>query len=366
MQAIHRQLGDASPLLNTVARLLTMVGAIQNFIRRRERQLVASSGGVDRRDTSVPVVLAVDSQRLCDELALIVAVSGRELVSWDSGDSVPRDCREVTLLGSPERGPAATSEIEMQGVSVRLATVTDSPTYSGPQPFFLLPGEAPQLASYLGLGVQPDCVVLGSVGGAGTSVFASALAGVLADPAMGGDGQALLVDAEGRGCLDLILGLEDVPGLRLDVLGGSPIFPATRMSELPWAGDVGVLTGVGRPPEFLDPGCPIVRDCGRWRPEIRERSASRTILVVPATLPGVMAARSVLDTLPGVSVVLRVMTRAELSWNDAVTLLGHAPDATWEDDPFLSGDIDRGEFSPMGAAAGTAGTAAAHLVSALW
>ena len=54
----------------------------------------------------------------------------------------------------------------------------------------------------------------------------------------------------------------------------------------------------------------------------------------------------------------------DLEWNDALTLLGRAPEVTWDDDPFLTAETDRGDFGP-GQSTGTAGTAAARLVTAL-
>ena len=133
------------------------------------------------------------------------------------------------------------------------------------------------------------------------------------------------------------------------------------LRDLPWSGDVAVLSGTGPVPDYLDTAMPVVRDSGRWS---GGEVTGRPVLVVPATVPGALAGRAALARIPGAAVVLRGMPRSDLEWNDALTLLGRAPEVTWDDDPFLTAETDRGDFGP-GQSTGTAGTAAARLVTAL-
>lgn len=355
-----------------------MLGTLQNIIDRLDRS--GRRTPPPPRRAPAPVVTALDDPGLVDEVGLVVAVTGREHIVWDPDRDLPDGITRVILVTGPATGPVDTAGAAVpaadglvaRGVAVRTVTVTTDTGCTAPPPLFLLPGQGPDLAAHLGAADLSDCTVHGAVGGAGTSTFATALAGALAAPALGGDGQALLVDTTVHGDLEYLLGLEDTPGHRLAALAGTPALTAAALRDLPWAGDVAVLTGTGEPPVVLDVGCPVVRDGGRWTgPTAPEPGAGGTaqgtvVLVVPATVPGTLAGRAALERLPGASVVLREVPRAELEWNDALTLLGRAPDVDWRDDPFVTGETDRGGFAPHGAAAGTAGAAAARLARSLW
>ncbi|WP_291474337.1 hypothetical protein [Corynebacterium sp.] len=306
---------------------------------------------------------------LVEETTLIVAVTGRSLVTWDPDATLPEGTGSVILLQDAASASSdAAADLIAQGIAVRTVTVTDGTGDAGDLGggrVFHLPGQATDLAAHLGATDYPDLAVYGAAGGAGASTFAAALAGALADPALGGDGQALLIEASGHSSLDHLLGLENTTGRRLPELAGTSTLTAAMLRDLPWSGDVAVLSGTGPVPDYLDTAMPVVRDCGRWSgEEVAGAVTGRPVLVVPATVPGTMAGRRALAQIPGAAIVLREMPRTDLEWNDALTLLGRAPEVTWEDDPFLTAETDRGDFGP-GQSTGAAGTAAARLVTAL-
>lgn len=326
---------------------------------------------------------------------MVVAVTGRELITWDSDAgagadqdadqdaSLPEGTGSVILLRDAATCPSdaggdiadaavnALADLTARGIAVRTVTVADGTgdpvdtvRTAATGRVFHLPGQTTDLAAHLGAADYPDITVYGAVGGAGTSTFAAALAGALADPALGGDGQALLVEASGHSALDHLLGLENTAGRRLPDLAGTPTLSAAMLRDLPWSGDVAVLSGTGPVPDHLDTAMPVVRDGGRWSAgKTASEVTGHPVLIVPATVPGALAGRAALARVPGASVILRDMPRAELEWNDTLTLLGRAPEVTWEDDPFLTAETDRGDVTT--ASTGSAGTAAARLVTAL-
>lgn len=118
--------------------------------------------------------------------------------------------------------------------------------------------EAAEAARSAGGSARPGQVVavLGGRGGAGASVFATALAHTA--------GAALLVDLDPcGGGIDLLLGTEDVAGLRwpdLTVRGGRLDWPAVR-AALPRQRGVSVLSGVRRAHPM--PAAEAVIDAGR-------------------------------------------------------------------------------------------------------
>lgn len=302
---------------------------------------------------AAPVLIAVDDPGLVDEAAVVVAATGRRLVS-----------RQEVAAGAA--GTAGT------GGTGGLVVVTDSPASSdsawGPRARIVrvtgnllqeghegvedveggvlqLPEDATALAAEIGCHDLVDVAVAGVAGGAGTSVFAAALAGHVASTDADGPGQALLVDQDPHsrsGHLHLVLGLE----------GGVA-------EEVTWIGDVGVTEDGDH--TTARPARPVVRDLGRTDLGTAGDQATALVLVVPQTVPAVLAARHAVEAAPGVHVVLRELPRSGLTWNQTISLLGRAPSVTWEDDPFLTVDVDRGDFRTTGHGAGTAATAAARL-----
>ncbi|ORA28645.1 septum site-determining protein Ssd [Mycobacterium aquaticum] len=128
----------------------------------------------------------------------------------------------------------------------------------GAQQVLTLPAQDAELVAALSAAAVADdgsrgpvLAVVGSRGGAGASVFAAALAQTAADT-----GPALLVDADPwSGGIDLVMGTEDVPGLRwpdLALQSGRLAFPALR-DALPRRSQVSVLSS-GRTAVDIDAG----------------------------------------------------------------------------------------------------------------
>ncbi|RRQ04341.1 hypothetical protein CXF34_10830, partial [Corynebacterium bovis] len=85
-----------------------------------------------------------------------------------------------------------------------------------------------------------------------------------------------------------------------------------------------------------------------------------TVLVVPATVAAVYAARHRLGAMPADTlVVLREVPGATLSSPDAALLLGRHPEVWWGFDALLPAVLDDGVWEP---AASSAGQAARELV----
>jgi secretion/DNA translocation related CpaE-like protein len=168
----------------------------------------------------------------------------------------------------------------------------------------------------------PVVAVLGARGGAGASVFAAALAQTAAEA-----GQALLVDADPwSGGIDLVMGTEDVPGLRwpdLALRSGRLGFPALR-DALPSRNLVSVLssgrTGVdieaGPLGAVIDAGCrggaTVVCDVPRRCTAAVEAAldaADLVVLVTPADVRSCAAAAAARPWLmacnPNAGVVVR-------------------------------------------------------------
>ncbi|MEZ5093267.1 septum site-determining protein Ssd [Nocardioides sp.] len=154
--------------------------------------------------------------------------------------------------------------------------------------------------------------VVGGCGGAGASVFATALAQVAARR-----GPTLLIDADPQGAgLDRMLGLEDVDGLRWEGLEQTTgrLGARSLREAVPAAGSLGVLTfGPGRPaslPAFVAREAlaaarrgheTVLLDLPRCRDPLTEELASRcdrVVLVSTATVPAAASTARVAARLP--------------------------------------------------------------------
>ena len=349
--------------------------------------------------------LVIEDPGLADEVGLAVAVTGRRLLVAEVTEGTGSD-RSDRL--SPER-IVVTDSAGGDG-----SDGSDSGAGAGPadgvyeirvsahqrQDALQIPEQSAELAAMIGCADPVDISVHGIVGGAGASVFAAALAGTVAEMT---DGEAVLVDADRdawSGHHHLLLGLEGREhGGRPESGDSGDSGDSGEKRDTPqrwraaqvWADDVAV---VGSPAWAAGTGgCPlrdgvvgglglsIVRDHGRVSsspPALTPASAQgagaqaagtwhgryrrHRVIVVPQTVPGVLAARRECAADPETWVVLRELPRSGLTWNQTLSLLGRQPDVTWQDDPFLMVDIDRGDFRTTGQAAGTAGGAA----RALW
>lgn len=168
--------------------------------------------------------------------------------------------------------------------------------------------------------------VLGACGGVGASTFAATVATVA--------GAALVdLDAVGGG-VDVLLGIEHVAGARwssVEVAGGT-IDPAHLRDGLPRWGAVPVLAADAVPDErAVGPVLDAARvlgtvavDLGRVPSEVRQAALDVCVLVivvVPADLHGVAAARTLVRSLGCVDVAL-VVRRGQLGTDEVGELAG--------------------------------------------
>jgi hypothetical protein len=321
-----------------------------------------------------PVVLDLEDTALADEVGLAIAVTGRRMYS--SGEVDGGTAGTILVTDRPDNDPGTASGTQVIRVS---AEAQDG--------VWQIPEQIPSLVAAIGRRDLVDISVVGAVGGAGTSILSAALAGVIAES---DDRDVALVDADASswsGHLGILLGLEqqcDRQGVDIPVDITSTDLLADRQRWLAsqiWADDVAVLDSDNVPPAA---GVSVVRDCGRGTlsdsvepgtsGDAAEGSAAtgqhgaylyHRVLVAPQTVPGVLVARRWSDADPDLTVVLRELPRSGLTWNQTLSLLGREPTVTWEDDPFITVDIDRGDFRTTGQAAGTAGTAAQRLWEAM-
>lgn len=166
--------------------------------------------------------------------------------------------------------------------------------------------------------------VVGGCGGAGASMFATALAQVAAR-----GGPALLVDADPQGAgLDRLLGLEDRAGLRWESLEQTTGRLSSRSlrEAVPRAGDLGVLAFGARRPSSLQAFAvrealaaarrghdTVVLDLPRGADPVTDELVSRCdrlVVVTTATVSGLAATARVCARLPGGVRLLVVRGRA--------------------------------------------------------
>jgi hypothetical protein len=209
---------------------------------------------------------------------------------------------------------------------------------------------------------EPDDAVIGVVGGCG-GIGASRFAAVLATAAAETAGAGLLVDLDpAGGGLDVLLGIESVPGPRwsgLRLAGG--VLDAERLfAGLPAWGRVTVLAAdrFGLPPSeqvvqvvrAAALAAPVVVDLGRYPTEERTAAIACCGLVVvicACDLPAITAARVATATLGAIPVAL-VARGGRAAAAQAAKLIG-APLAArlptrWarDVDPLDPGAIDAG------------------------
>lgn len=150
---------------------------------------------------AAPVVTALTAADLVDEVTMVVAATGRRLLPvTDDGDAMvtAAGARAAVLVtdAEPARCRALRDALEQEGTAVRLLRVSAGNTVgpderegaegvTGLPAVLQLPEQAADLAEAVGRDDHPTVAVHGAVGGAGTSVFAAALAGVAADPDAG-------------------------------------------------------------------------------------------------------------------------------------------------------------------------------------
>lgn len=366
--------------------------------------------GTPGDDGDVPVICAVGSPDLAEEVALVAAAAGRRCITVDTTappgepDRWDADVPRHGVLVADATGGPVLAGLRRAGRTARVLRVGSRRPGEGA--VFELPGDAAELAAAVGRREPVRVGVTGAVGGAGTSVFAAALATVLAE---GAEDPPVLVDGDPRPPgLDVVLGVEDAPGWRLPELVGAGggvgpvVLDGETVEQLPLFGGVRVLAdpgGAGAPGRgpVVDAatlrgavvtdrgggsggsggcgcggGCAFDRDRDRDGGDAsgagrgcacggdRDGGDRTTVLVVPATVAAVYAARHRLGAMPtDTLVVLREVPGATLSSPDAALLLGRHPEVWWGFDALLPAVLDDGVWEP---AASSAGQAARELV----
>jgi len=204
--------------------------------------------------------------------------------------------------------------------------------------------------------------VIGGRGGAGASI----LAGGLAVTAVGAGLRTLLVDADPLGGgLDLVLGWEQVDGLRWDALtgAGGRVDPPALLSALPKRGDL-VLLSFARDEVPAIPGEAmtatldaarrgrdvVIADLPRRLDDagtLALQAADRTLLVVPAELRATAAAARVAAMVArhcdDVAVVVRGPSPGKLRARDVAKALGLPLAGSLRPDPGMCQALERGE-----------------------
>ncbi|MBI9115972.1 septum site-determining protein Ssd [Sanguibacter suaedae] len=215
----------------------------------------------------------------------------------------------------------------------------------------------------------PHLGVVGACGGAGASVLAAALARVAARA----DDRALLVDGDARGGgLDVLLGIEDDPGLRWPDLHAArgevsaedvvPLLPAWHGVRVlsadrtrPWALTPDVPTDVLR--ALQRTGDVVVHDLRA--PDLAAWADRCTAVVVVArcdltSVAGAVALRDALGATPA-GLVVRGPAPGRLGAHDVADATGLPLWGEVRRDRALPGAVERGEGPPVRARRGAGG-----------
>ena len=283
-----------------------------------------------------PLVVCAD-ERLLDELLRLAAAAGVELeVAHDAGAASRSWAAAPLVMVGVELADAVASaglprrpEVALVGLDVDDADVWRRAVSVGAAHVAFLPDAADWLVDVLtdsslrGRAGIVVCVV-GGRGGAGASTLVAALG--LA--AMRQGLQAVLVDGDPLGGgLDLVLGAEDVPGLRWPDLAGARgrVVPSDLTGALPAVDSLHVLSWDRGDVLDVDPEAMhsvlraatqiadlVLVDLPR-RPDpsaqVALRQAYRTLVVVPAEVRAVTAAARVAGLVGPLTSTLQVVVR---------------------------------------------------------
>ncbi len=344
-----------------------------------------------------PLVVTEDPV-LLDDLLRLAATAGCDLEVASGAPAARRSWTTATLVlvGADAAVALARARLPRRpGVLLVADDTGDTGVWQravelGAEQVVFLPDGEPWLVSRLAdtaEGGATDCplvAVLGGRGGAGATVLAAALAVTAARQGC----RTLLVDGDPLGGgIDLVLGAEDVPGVRWPELTQTRgRVPASALAEaLPRAYGLSVLSfdrdsdpvtvpaeamravlSAGRRAHDL-----VVVDLPRTTGEATDvvlEAASLTLLVVPAEVRAAAAAARVASSVAARSRDLRVVARlpsaSGLDGPAVAGSLGLPLAGTLRPEPGLAGALDRGE-APAGKAAGPLRSLCAELLGAL-
>lgn len=335
--------------------------------------------------TSYRPLVVTEDPALLDELLRLAATAGCELEVATGAAAARRSwtASPLVLVGADAAAALARARLPRRsGVLLVADDLDDAGLWQravevGAEQVVFLPDGDPWLVSRLAdtaEGGATDCplvVVLGGRGGAGATVLATALAVTAAREGR----RTLLVDGDPLGGgIDLVLGAEDVPGVRWPALTQTRgRVPASALAEaLPRACGLTVLSfdrdsdlvsvpaeamravlSAGRRAHDL-----VVVDLPRTTggsTDVALEAASLTLLVVPAEVRAAAAAARVASSVASRSRDLRVVTRlpapSGLDGTAVAAALGLPLAGTLRPEPGLAAALDRGD-APAGKADG--------------
>lgn len=327
-----------------------------------------------RSRSRLPLVVTTDPD-LLDDLLRLAAAGGTEVdVAPDPAAARSRfKAAPLVLVGADQAHACLRARLPRRP---RLVIVGKPPTVDsawevaellGAEHVVVLPTAEPWLVDRFGEPFEPDnaarvLAVIGGRGGAGASI----LAGGLAVTAVGSGMRTLLIDADPLGGgLDLVLGWEQVDGLRWPALtgAGGRVDPPALLKALPHRGDL-VLLSFARDGLQSVPGEAmaatldaarrgrdvVIADLPRQLDDaaaLALQAADRAVLVVPAELRATAAAARVATAVSmhceHLSVVVRGPAPGRLKAREVSRALGLPLAGSLRPEPALCAALERGE-----------------------
>lgn len=322
-----------------------------------------------------PLVVTRDED-LLDDLLRLAAAASVEVEVAGRPDAVRSRWSQVPLVVVGHDQAAVLTELALPrrpgvllvGTSRDDADVWRRGVALGAEQVLFFPDDEPWLAGRFadaaegGAGEAVVLGVMGGRGGAGASVLATGLAVTASRRGLG----VILADLDPLGGgLDLVLGAEDVTGLRWPDLADSKGRLGARalQAELPGRHGLAVLSWDRGSLLTLAPDAAaavlaaarrasdlVVLDLPRWPDPAAEQAiglCSSVLLVVPAEVRAVAAATRVAAGLTMIAADVRVVTRGPstsgLSGPDVAAALGLPFGAHLAAEPRLAAQLDRGE-----------------------
>ena len=322
---------------------------------------------------AVPVLALTADLLLADQLHRLGAAAGVDVVvqtdvpgsqEWVSAGLVVvggDHARRVAAAGRPRRPSVVLVTTDLDD-----ADVWQHALAVGAEQVVVLPDAQEWLVERIARTVEPASAgrvlaVVGAAGGAGASTMAAALAATAAD----GGRRVLLADLDPLGGgLDLLVGADDLAGLRWpDLTQARGRLPADSVHEaLPRLGTLAVLAwGRGEPLDVPVPAAEAVLDAGRRGNELVVcdlprhgdalsarvlRRADELLVVVPARLRAAVAGAQLLAALgasaPVVRAVVRRVPGSRLGGRAVCDILGVPLAAEMPDEPGLDAAVSRG------------------------
>ncbi|GIE57609.1 septum site-determining protein Ssd [Actinoplanes octamycinicus] len=320
-----------------------------------------------------PLLVTADPV-LLDDLLRLAAAAGSEVdVAPDPVAARPRfRPAPVVLIGADQAMPCLRAGLPRRPRIVLVARgAPGDEIWSVAEPLgadhvAVLPEAEPWLIEQLAGQPRPPAVsralaVIGGRGGAGASILAAGLAAMAVEARH----RTLLIDADPLGGgLDLVLGWEEIGGLRWSGLAGAGgrVDPPALLGALPHRGDLVLLSFdrdelAGVPAEAMAATLDaarrgrdvIVADLPRQLDDaavLALQAADRTLLVVPAELRATAsAARTLAQIRPHcdqVAVVVRGPAPGRLKPREIAQTLGLPLAGSLRPEPAMCQDLERG------------------------